>query len=441
VALVGNLQSAAKGVIEGGHQGHGIMRICLYTNTALPKVGGQEIVIDALARQFLALGHEPVVLAPWRESQGPFDAASVPYPVVWHPRFFSTYWFVSWYGRWMAKLHHTRRFDVIHCQGTYPAGYVGACCKAVQHLPLVITSHGDDLAPLGLYDRKPKLRGRFRMALAQADAVVAISDYTARMFREACPELRQIVPIPNGVDVEQFAAPVPRPANIAASIRPRSYLLFLGRLDPRKGIDVLLEAMVLLRGRCDCDLVVAGRGPEGPSLQALTARLGLQRQVHFVGQTTGQQKLWLLQNGLCTIVPSRIWEAFGVVAVESLAAGRPVIASQLPGLADLVQPGRTGLLVPPESPQRLAEAIREVVRDPLRADGWGNTARRFVRAFDWRNIARRHLDLFAELIAIKRCRATPYRPVGAPAGNCEWPTAAHARPPISLTRPPISADD
>ena len=80
------------------------MRICLYTNTALPKVGGQEIVIDALARQFLALGHEPVVLAPWRRSQGPFDAASVPYAVAWHPRFISTYWLVSWYGRWMAKL-------------------------------------------------------------------------------------------------------------------------------------------------------------------------------------------------------------------------------------------------------------------------------------------------------------------------------------------------
>ena len=336
------------------------MRICLYTNTALPKLGGQEIVVDALARQFLALGHEPVVLAPWRGSQGPFDAASVPYPVAWHPRFLSTHWFVAWYGHWMAKLHRAHGFDVIHCHGTYPAGYVGACCQAVRHLPLVITSHGDDLAPQGLYDRKPELRGRYRLALEQADAAVAISDYTAGMFREACPELRRIVPIPNGVEVEQFAAPVPRPANIAAAIRPKSYLLFLGRLDPRKGIDVLLEAMVLLRGQCDLDLVVAGRGPEGPALQALSARLGLSRQVHFVGQTAGRQKLWLLQNGLCMIVPSRTWEAFGVVVVESLAAGRPVIASQLPGLADLIQPGQTGLLVPPESPQRLAEAILEM---------------------------------------------------------------------------------
>ena len=250
------------------------MRICLYTNTALPKVGGQEIVIDALARQFLALGHEPVVLAPWRRSQGPFDPTSVPYRVAWHPRFVSTYWFVSWYGHWMAKARRTYGFDVIHCHGTYPAGYVGTCCRAVSDLPLVVTSHGDDLAPQGLFDRKPKLRDRYRMVLAQADAAVAISSYTDKMFRETCPELRRIVPIPNGVEVEQFASPVPRPTDVAASIRSKSYLLFLGRLDPRKGIDVLLEAMALLRGQCDRDVVVAGRrtGSPGTASPGRTSR-------------------------------------------------------------------------------------------------------------------------------------------------------------------------
>jgi glycosyltransferase involved in cell wall biosynthesis len=401
------------------------MRICLYTNTALPKVGGQEIVIDALARQFLALGHEPVVLAPWRRSQGPFDPTSVPYRVAWHPRFVSTYWFVSWYGHWMAKARRTYGFDVIHCHGTYPAGYVGACCRAVSDLPLVVTSHGDDLAPQGLFDRKPKLRDRYRMVLAQADAAVAISSYTDKMFRETCPELRRIVPIPNGVEVEQFASPVPRPTDVAASIRSKSYLLFLGRLDPRKGIDVLLEAMALLRGQCDRDVVVAGRGPAAPALQALAARLDLGRQIHFVGQTTGPQKMWLLQNGLCTIVPSRTWEACPVVVIESLAAGRPVIASQLPGLADLIRPERTGLLVPPESPQQLADAIRRVVLDPQRADDWGQEARRFARAFDWRNIAQRHLDLFQELITLK-CHSTAT--AGLTAADRPWPLAPHARP-------------
>ena len=252
---------------------------------------------------------------------------------------------------------------------------------------------------------------------------MAISDYTAGMFREACPQLRRIVPIPNGVEVEQFAAPVPRPANVAASIRPKSYLLFLGRLDPRKGVDVLLEAMVLLRGQCNLDLVVAGRGPEGPALEALSARLGLARKSissarRRAGRNCGCCKTAFARSSLRE--PGRPLASW---SVESLAAGRPVIASQLPGLADLIQPGRTGLLVPPESPQKLAEAIVQIALDPRRADDWGQTARRFVQAFDWRNIALRHIDLFEELIADKQ------RTVLHP-GTAQAASPPHARPVI-----------
>ena len=391
------------------------MRICLYTNTALPKLGGQEIVVDALARQFLALGHEPVVLAPWRGSQGPFDPASVPYPVAWHPRFLSTHWFVSWYGHWMAKLHRSRGFDVIHCHGTYPAGYVGACCKAVRHLPLVITSHGDDLAPLGLYDRKPKLRGRYRLALEQADAAVAISNYTAGMFREACPKLRRIVPIPNGVEVEQFAAPAPRPANLRRHRSARSPICssWAGSIRGkgstccwRRWPCCAANAISTWSWR-DADRKARPwkpwpRGSVLPGRSISSAK------------TAGRQKLWLLQNGLCTIVPSRTWEAFGVVVVESFAAGRPVIASQLPGLADLVQPGRTGLLVPPESPQRLAEAIRQMVADPQRADDWGHAARQFVQAFR----LEKHCPAASGIVCrIDRRRASPRRVLRQARGN------------------------
>ena len=380
------------------------MRICLYTNTALPKLGGQEIVVDALARQFLALGHEPVVLAPWHRSHGSFDAASVPYAVAWHPRFLSTRWFVPWYGHWMAKLHRTRRFDVIHCHGTYPAGYVGACCKAMYHLPLVITSHGDDLAPLGLYDRKPELRGRYHTALTRSDAAIAISDYTAQLFRRACPELRQIVDIPNGVDVQRYATAATRPSDLDRTIQPGQYLLFIGRLDVRKGVDVLLHAFAAAN-RCRLDLVVAGKGPESAALVSLANRLGLASRVHFVGTAEGNRKTWLLQNGLCTILSSRTWEAAPVVVMESFAAGRPVIATDVPGLRERVESGRTGLLVTPEDPRRLADAIVHMTSQRQQADAWGGAARRFALQFDWHDIALRHLELFGKLAAQYRARA------------------------------------
>ena len=93
------------------------------------------------------------------------------------------------------------------------------------------------------------------------------------------------------------------------------------------------------------------------ALTALAERLGLASRVHFVGVAEGDRKTWLLQNGLCTILSSRIWEAFPVVLIESYAAGRPVIATDVPGLRERVQPGSTGLLVAPENPRRMAEAI------------------------------------------------------------------------------------
>jgi glycosyltransferase involved in cell wall biosynthesis len=180
--------------------------------------------------------------------------------------------------------------------------------------------------------------------------------------------------------------------------------LFLGRLDVRKGVDVLLNALSAAES-CRLDLVVAGKGPESAALAALAERLGLASRVHFVGQVDGDRKVWLLQNGVCTILSSRIWEAFPVVLLESYAAGRPVIATDVPGLRERVQPGRTGLLVTPENPRRMADAIVHMTTERRQADAWGSEAQRFVRQFDWHGIALRHLDLFQSLAERRRAKA------------------------------------
>src|SRR5207253_10824191 len=105
------------------------MRICLYTDTALPKMGGQEMVVDALAREYLALGHEPIVLAPRpRRPLHPQDG-DLAYPVVRHPRFFSTRLFVSWYRWFLQRLYRRRPFDVLHCHVIYPPSYLAALSR------------------------------------------------------------------------------------------------------------------------------------------------------------------------------------------------------------------------------------------------------------------------------------------------------------------------
>ena len=342
------------------------MRICLYTDTSLPKLGGQEMVVDALARQFHALGHDVVVLAPQPRLPLRANDASLPYKVVRHPRFYSTRYFVDWYRWWLLRLYRSQRFDVLHCHGLYPPGYLAALSRPCLPVPVVITSHGGDVFSGNRRLARPVLRQRHVQALASADALVAISRFTEDAYRLLCPQARQVVTIPNGVHLETFAARTARPEGLVPGIQAGNYVLFLGRLKRRKGVDVLLEAVHHLSAQGDVQLVVAGQGEEQLALEAQAERLGLTNRVHFAGRVHGEAKMYLLQNALCMVVPSRLWESFGLVVLESYAAGVPVIATRMPGLEDLVEPGQTGFPVAAESPTELAQALRETLGDRSR---------------------------------------------------------------------------
>ena len=144
-------------------------------------------------------------------------------------------------------------------------------------------------------------------------------------------------------------------------------------------------------------LIIAGDGRECASLEALATALELNDRVTFVGNVLGAAKTHLLQHARCLAVPSRQWEAFGLVVLESYASGCPVIATKLPGLSDLIEPGKTGWLVPPDSPAELATALETAFHERRDARAFRGATLDFVRWHQWANIARRHLDLYAEL--------------------------------------------
>jgi glycosyltransferase involved in cell wall biosynthesis len=374
------------------------MRICFYTETALPKLGGQQVVVDRLARELVALGHDVTVLTQPPRRPLVADDSAYPYRVVRHPRFVSTTALVGWYRRYLLRLHREQSFDIIHCHSLYPTAWVAALAKRQLGVPLVLTSHGGDVREGGLRLRKPKLHERYDRAVRDADALVAISRFTRDGFLRFDPEAApRIVDIPNGVDLAEYAAPAPRPADLDPAIVPGRYVLFLGRLSWQKGVDVLIDAVALLPAeRADVPLVVAGDGPERERLMRRSEQAGKGR-VKFVGPRTGSDKVWLLQNAACVVMPSRDYEAFGLVALEGHAAGRPVIATDLPGLADLVRPNQTGLVVPPDEPQPLAAAIGHLLGHPDEAAAMGLEGRQAARGYDWRNIAARHVELYERL--------------------------------------------
>ena len=381
------------------------MRICMYTETALPKMGGQELVVDALARQFLALGHEPIVLAPWPRKLRADDSV-YPYRVVRHMRFFSTHYFVPWYRRCLERVYREHAFDVLHCHGIYPPAFLAALARPSMPIPVVVTSHGGDVYEKNVRLKKPVIRERCTAGLRNADALIAISRFTRDGFARVCPEAAsRIVEIPNGVNLASLTTPVPRPADLDHAIKPKEYAVFLGRLKHRKGVDVLLHALARTPNSGNVQLVIVGNGEERNHLELVCDPLDLRERVRFVGTRGGAEKAWLIQNARFAVVPSRQWEAFPLVVLENYASGLPTIGTSVPGLVDLIQPEETGLVVSPEDPESLASALARMFAEDALVDRMSRSAREFVTLYDWRNVAIRHLDLYHRLLDVRQALA------------------------------------
>jgi glycosyltransferase involved in cell wall biosynthesis len=374
------------------------MRICLYTETALPTIGGQELVVDALAREYTKQGHDVVVLAPTPRRRLVAKDRRLPYRLIRHRRFLSTRRLIEWYQYPLLKLHRKFPFDVLHCHSVHPCGYLGALCQDRLQAALVLTSHGGDIREGGARIQKPGARSRAITALRRADAVVSISGFTTQALRRLEPSSR-IVEIQNGVDLAPFNNPVARPPELDPRLRAGQYILFLGRLHPRKGVDILLEAWAasLAKTNSGMMLAIAGDGAERDALVNQAERLGILPSVCFVGRIGGPTKTWFLQNARCVCMPSRDWEAFPLVIMEAFAAGKPIIGTRIRGLEDLITHGQTGWLVPPDSPAELARALHAMSVDHRSLQNYGANARRTALDHGWPSIAARHLALYQSI--------------------------------------------
>lgn len=240
---------------------------------------------------------------------------------------------------------------------------------------------------------------RMREALRQANAVVAITHGECRRLVEAYG----VAPASTflggmGVDLP------PRDAGAQAGGRS---VVFLGRKTPKKGIPVLVDAMrEVWTTSPDVPLVLAGaRGGDSLAIDAYVAALPppLARNVSSEDNITDARKAEILNRAACLVLPSRI-ESFGGVLLEAWAAGVPVIALDLPVFREIVEPGRDGLLVPPDDPAPLAEAIRWMLDHPQDARAMGLAGLTKVRAqFTWATVTQPYVDACA--YAVKAFRA------------------------------------
>ena len=296
---------------------------------------------------------------------------------VLHPRFlvgpgYSTHnleWMLYYAGirKSVDRLREHFVFDLIHAHFTYPDGVVAAHLGRRYGVPVIITEQN----PWGPWmDQYPGVRRRAIWAARQSASVIAISQSVRKTIERFAGALQNLVVIPDGVEGSIFT-----PSSNGHGRIPNR-LLFVGAVRPVKGVDVLLKAVRLLadKGR-KADVVLVGEAYYGPyrqeemRLQRMVAELNLEDRVRFAGKQPLPELVRYIQECATLVLPSRA-ESFGMVLVEALACGTPVVATRCGGPEEIVN-DQVGVLVPPEDPEALARGIEHVLEhgadyDPAR---------------------------------------------------------------------------
>ncbi|MCS7285908.1 MAG: glycosyltransferase [Anaerolineae bacterium] len=369
------------------------MRILHVYKDYFPVTGGIENHIRLLAREQARSGHDVTVLVTnlkpktveeLREGVRVIKAARLAHVA-------STPLSISFF-RLMGKIPA----QVVHLHFPYPPGEVANFLRGRGKIS-VLTYHSD------------VVRQRFILALyyplllrilSRIDGIIVTSPRYLdsspflQLFREKCAV------IPLGVEVERFASASEEEVSAIRHRYGHPLILFVGKLRYYKGIPYLLEAMRNLEAR----LLIVGSGPMGKAWKKLSSEMGLDGKVFFLGEVE-DEKLPAFYHAcdLFVLPASHRSEAFGTVLIEAMAAGKPVISTELgTGTSWINRDGETGLVVPPRDPEALARAVKFLLEnEPLRFQ-MGEKARLYARSFSVEEMTRKVLDFYQELLEGKR---------------------------------------
>ncbi|GGO82451.1 glycosyltransferase family 4 protein [Wenjunlia tyrosinilytica] len=364
------------------------MRIGIVCPYSWDVPGGVQFHIRDLAEHLIGLGHEVSVLAPADD-----DTPLPPYvvsagravPVPYNGSVARlNFGFLS-----AARVHRWLRegkFDVLHIHEPSSPSLGMLACWAAKG-PIVATFHTSNprsRAMIAAY-------GILQASLEKLSARIAVSEYARRTLVEHLGG--DAVVIPNGVDVSFFADARPRPQWQGRTIG------FIGRIDePRKGLPTLLKAFPrILEELPDVRLLVAGRGDEKEAAASLPEKV--RSQVEFLGMVSDEDKARLLRSVDLYVAPNTGGESFGIILVEAMSAGAPVLASDLDAFRQVLGGGEAGELFPVEDADALAESAVRLLGDPERLAELRRIGSAHVRRFDWSRVGADILSVYETITA------------------------------------------
>jgi phosphatidylinositol alpha-mannosyltransferase len=394
------------------------MKIGLVCPYIYPENGGVAQHVRYLYENLRLRGHDVRVLTashgPQRASEGDIIRLGVGVSVPINASV-GTLTFSPRYLSQIGKMLDREQFDVLHFHEPF---------VPFLSLFLLRESHAVNVATFHAYAGfSPSYEFGSRVMQGHASRLhgrIAVSAAARHFIDRFFPGDYKV--IPNGVDIPRFASAVP----IARWQDGTPNVLFVGRHEPRKGLLDLLKAHRILRKTgTESRLLVVGSGPQEREARRYVATRGLQG-VEFLGRVTDAEKAQLFRTADVYASPATGGESFGIVLLEAMAAGAPIVCSDIHGYKGVVRRGREGLLVPPRNPRELAVAIERLVRDPVLREQMGAAGQARAEEFSWPRVTAKVEDYYG--FVIRRLAANGTLPAGFSAEIPQAPPSVRARP-------------
>lgn len=302
-------------------------------------------------------------------------------------------------------------YDIVHSH-YWQSGWAGGILARAASVPHIVMFHtlGEVKNRARISEQEPAMRIHHeRLIVQRADTVVTASDHERGLLeRYYGADPARIVTVPCGVDLAQFAPGDREAARAELGLAAEApVLIWVGRLEKLKGVDILIEALAQLEDPAVTLLIIGGdEHAEGlkAELEAQARVAGVAANVRFEGAVP-HDRLPIYYNAADVCVVPSYYESFGLVAVEAMACGVPVVASRVGGLISTVTDGVTGYLIPWRCPEPFAEKLEVLLYNPELRRNFGRAARKSVERFRWPNVGLRIADVYDNARAARRSRS------------------------------------
>jgi len=391
------------------------MKICFISHSFLPTIGGAELVVHHLSNSLMNMGHEVFVLTHGKKTKKNMGSS---YKILFYPRPPKEIFQAQVLAFYLYLFYRKYGFDVIHIHVAKNCHYL-LKIKNMLKVPIVITTHGGDIQkyPEINYGMRldPVLNRNIEFSIKHADLLTAIGSSTHRDYTKLGVPESKIADIPNGVNLKRFNHDSFNIRSKLGLSRDVKLILSVGRYHPKKGYEYLIKALPeIVKQHSDVRCLLVGKRLK--VVKPLISDLPLENVVIFLGEQGIKEKnvsekididcipndvLLAAYKSSDIYVSSSLIEGFALTVIEAMAAGLPLVATDVPGNEDAVVEGANGFLTPPKSPTLLADKINRLLVDNELRSKMGSISKKMVQQYEWPKIAAGYHREYKKLTSLR----------------------------------------